>query len=760
MPVCDILNHNNDANVRCSGCGGFACNNCIRQCSVCGSAMCFKCMRSCLCLGSVPLCPLHFQAHYAAAHALWVNQVESNSNGPAPWVNGPVSVSNSVPIINGPSTLSESPAPSFKKPAPSNSFLANPVLPCQKRKVSIGVGTWNIHKLSKSTDEQELSTKLAVIATLFQKNPWLNVLGLQEVNSTGIGILRRSNSAFKMLSSGPLLKVEYPDENGKIICRYSEYYPLLVSKSGPSVNLLNIELYWGTGEVTSLPPGKPGEITYKGEGAPDDIKNRPVVVYTVQKAGDDFPVKVGIVHTSPGYGSQFNRVAIFQDQVKLPLMQPKDEEFAVFVGDYYLPHETRVLDTSSLVKSEIEALKTEGNIANAQKDFHRLHDEELGELGRKIKDVDAKLAQGKQASIASVPSAKKIDAEIDDKNWLLLTDFYPEEIEKSEDPNYNLKVPRTRVANRSAEEQQLREEITKLNNKLRRELTKARKEGTFALPPDQFQKLNAERKELVEERDQINALWPTAGINEVRNVAQLTLQQNLTNWQTIVSPISGTNIHGKEYNSRNVRTADYCIASGPWTTKCGGMFKDLPLIQASGSGGCLVYDENGMAIQEWMKVSDHAPAGGYFSNLDHDLTPNQVLCLDQRALHQGQQALKKLRQDEEISRRKAAEYQELQLRLADQERTNREKLQSYADQGQLPIKKRYGVSQRLRTIREREEEHRDEAASATRFLSRPKRDFTAFRELDFDVQEQPRKRMRPEPQFVVPPLPPPDGQNT
>lgn len=655
-----------------------------------------------MCNNTLVLCPWHFEAHWRTAHD--TNKIFF--------------------------TMESSP--------PLQSVTE--VTKCKKKdkKVQIGAATWNIHKLSTSGNQDEMSDKLKVINTLFQNNPWLDVLALQEVNSTGLEVLRpRKSNQFVVLSSGPLLEVKYDD-----IVRYSEYYPLLVSKKSlKSISLANIELFWGSGETEKRPVKKPGVRTYKGEGAPDDIKNRPVVVYTLEKKGCDAPVKIGVVHTSPGYGSQFDRVQIFEDQIKKPLSKAKEDEFYVFLGDYYLPPEARVRKTSPTMKAEIGKLKQEIDLEEERRKYRERYDEpleelklEIGEIDGKLKELDKAVEENQETSEAQQQLSEKIQ-----EVWK----FYPE---RSKDLNSGEKTTRKVLPKNKKktpmkeEEVKLRTEIKQLRSKVRTKKKSLRKERTEE-EKQRVRDLQRERKEVMSEKTELENLWPSAGINEVRNVANLTMERNLSEWQSIVGPVSGTNIHGKVFESMHLRSADYCIASGPWVVKCGGMFKDLPLIEDTGSGGCLIYDEDGEAVQNWMKISDHIPVGGYFSTVDGDPIANDILCLDDEAFRNTLESIQDLRSNDERERQQALEYSRWMM-----EKERREKIQQREIrllETQLGLKQAdplYSFCRNeKRRSRRHERDYREEKEQGLQFVNRPKYSFD-FNPGDFDHTKKRKRR--------------------
>jgi len=241
-----------------------------------------------------------------------------------------------------------------------------------------------------------LTRKLACLAILelFRRHTWLDILVVQEVKFTGIDLLIQQVKDELSVYAGPLMKSSGSRKGGE-----HEYYPLIMRKDSRSRNhqrerhLVVDRIWWLTpnGVPDELSPERVApnafpETTWKTvttarrqkkrrvsvPPTPDltwnkHAKNasfRPVVNYDLVWKDTAVKFHVGVVHTTPGTGGEFNREYEFDqiesmfENVSTRATSSKEEDAAfagpwLLAGDYYLFKDSRITANAN------EAVKTE-----------------------------------------------------------------------------------------------------------------------------------------------------------------------------------------------------------------------------------------------------------------------------------------------------------------------------------------------------------------------------------------------------------------
>jgi len=230
-----------------------------------------------------------------------------------------------------------------------------------------------------------LTRKLACLAILelFRRHTWLDILVVQEVKFTGIDLLVQQVKNELSVYAGPLMKSSGSKKGGE-----HEYYPMIMRKDARSINhqqerhLIVDRIWWlaPTGESEELAqeritPNTFPQTTWKTvttgkrqkmrrvsvPPTPDltwdkrahKASFRPVVNYDLMWKDTAVRFHVGVVHTTPGTGGEFNREYEF-DQIESMLenvsaratsSKEEDAAFAgpwLLAGDYYLFKDSRI----------------------------------------------------------------------------------------------------------------------------------------------------------------------------------------------------------------------------------------------------------------------------------------------------------------------------------------------------------------------------------------------------------------------------------
>ncbi|MCY1067231.1 endonuclease/exonuclease/phosphatase family protein [Nannocystis sp. RBIL2] len=208
--------------------------------------------------------------------------------------------------------------------------------------IDLGVVTWNINHMNKT--KPKYFSKKYTLARLFTKNPWLDVLVLQEINQVSLQSFPNDILAHGLkLALGPHM-VSIGPKGGK---GQHEYYPLVYR-----ADRLTFDGCWALhrGRWIACPEGqtifwtKP-QHKKKNKGLRGYASYRPIVVYRMILPGGGF-VYIANVHTTPK-GSGLSRKHEF-DQVKFILQVARARgalgEHWIVVGDYYLDPEASVMD--------------------------------------------------------------------------------------------------------------------------------------------------------------------------------------------------------------------------------------------------------------------------------------------------------------------------------------------------------------------------------------------------------------------------------
>ncbi len=249
-----------------------------------------------------------------------------------------------------------------------------------------------------------LTRKLAClgILELFRRHKWLDILVVQEVKFSGIDLLIQQVKDELSVYAGPLMKSSGSKKRGE-----REYYPLIMRKDACSRNhqkerhLTVDRIWWLTsdGQTEELPKKRVvanqhpeatweiGKMRKRRRGSaaaerevlvppdPDLVWNkhagkasfRPVINYDlawVEQPRVKF--HVGVVHTTPGGGGEFDREYEFDqiesmiDSVSTKACSGKKEDAAfagpwLLAGDYYLFKESRITKgANSAIKTEFQ----------------------------------------------------------------------------------------------------------------------------------------------------------------------------------------------------------------------------------------------------------------------------------------------------------------------------------------------------------------------------------------------------------------------
>lgn len=234
------------------------------------------------------------------------------------------------------------------------------------------------------------------VADMFARNPWLDVVMLQEVNQ-GIGDL----AAF--LKAQGLVCVRgfrFKSTSGK--GSQTEYYPIVYREKGG--RLLGIDSLWAIyndGGVVdrSYDPEEKPELTW----SKSESIFRPIVGYDVWVAtsdGNQRFVRLGNVHTSPA-GSEFSRPGVFE-QVDYPLGHLAQSSTPVVVGgDFYLTAEAVTRSWGSLSKLEkSKASQVKEDLSESLAKQLQVIDQKLEEarkIGGSVEDVQMQDSTSQEA---------------------------------------------------------------------------------------------------------------------------------------------------------------------------------------------------------------------------------------------------------------------------------------------------------------------------------------------------------------------------
>ena len=225
-----------------------------------------------------------------------------------------------------------------------------PQMPCEEQRFSLGYGIWNVHKLSKTNDQ--LDDKIGCIVDVFLKNPWIDVVILNEVNKTGMPLLEKelNKRGLKLLTWGPFLlskseasqwEIEnHNREEGQMLERQTEYYPVIVRQDS-DITLENVYIYHQNGDVSKWDheSDKPDPYVWREQSNKQQF--RPVLVYEIKKNNCTQSIHLGAVHTSPS-GGEWDRTGIYQKQLDKPLAKLAGVSNPIVGGDYYQTDETLV----------------------------------------------------------------------------------------------------------------------------------------------------------------------------------------------------------------------------------------------------------------------------------------------------------------------------------------------------------------------------------------------------------------------------------
>ena len=226
-----------------------------------------------------------------------------------------------------------------------------PQIPCEEQRFSLGYGIWNVHKLS--VKNEKLEDKIGSIVDAFVKNPWIDVVILNEVNKTGMPVLERElkKRGLKLLTWGPFLvsrsqasdwEIEHHStkEEGQMVDRQTEYYPVIVREDS-DITLENVYIYAQNGDVSKWDHESETPDPYVWREESNKQQFRPVLVYEIKKGNAIQSIHLGAVHTSPS-GGEWDRTGIYQKQLDKPLAKLANVSNPIIGGDYYQTDETLV----------------------------------------------------------------------------------------------------------------------------------------------------------------------------------------------------------------------------------------------------------------------------------------------------------------------------------------------------------------------------------------------------------------------------------
>ncbi|MHA7629346.1 endonuclease/exonuclease/phosphatase family protein [Corallococcus sp. M7] len=234
--------------------------------------------------------------------------------------------------------------------------------------IDLGVATWNVNHTQKQ------KAKVASLQRLFDKNPWLDVVVLQEVNKEE---LLAPLTGGLLVTKGPqMVNVNHLEnrmgrtlvEGGvDVIAAQYEYYPIVMRAGQQRVTVADVQAYDGR---KLLPPGdiqwtKPLEVrsgwTNTSEAYQVNVSAlnvwlppyRPIIVYTLHVG--EVVVRLGVVHTSPsgkklGRQGEFKQIKDFLEHVMKP------DEAWILAGDFYLDEESSVFHNSNPTSRGVEQL--------------------------------------------------------------------------------------------------------------------------------------------------------------------------------------------------------------------------------------------------------------------------------------------------------------------------------------------------------------------------------------------------------------------
>ncbi|MFZ6182659.1 endonuclease/exonuclease/phosphatase family protein [Nannocystis pusilla] len=210
------------------------------------------------------------------------------------------------------------------------------------RTVDLGIATWNINHMNQT--KPKYFSKKCSIGRLFNKNDWLDVLVLQEINQVSLKSLPDDIAGHELqLMLGPHM-VSIGPKGGK---GQHEYYPIVYRG-----DRLACDRCWALhrGRWVACETGttifwtKP-EHKRKNKELRKYASYRPIVVYRLFNSNGGY-FYVANVHTTPK-GSGLSRKHEF-DQIRFILDVARARqavgEHWIVVGDYYLDPEASVID--------------------------------------------------------------------------------------------------------------------------------------------------------------------------------------------------------------------------------------------------------------------------------------------------------------------------------------------------------------------------------------------------------------------------------
>ncbi|PCC70489.1 Endonuclease/Exonuclease/phosphatase family [Nannocystis exedens] len=210
------------------------------------------------------------------------------------------------------------------------------------RTIDLGVATWNINHMNKT--KPKYFSKKCSIGRLFNKNAWLDVLVLQEINQVSLKSLPQDIAGHNLeLMLGPHM-ISVGPKGGK---GQHEYYPIVYRGDRLACDrcwALHRGRWVACGPDTTIYWTKP-QHKRKNKKLRMYASYRPIVVYRLFTSNGGY-VYVANVHTTPK-GSGLSRKHEF-DQIRFILEVARARqavgEHWIVVGDYYLDPESSIMD--------------------------------------------------------------------------------------------------------------------------------------------------------------------------------------------------------------------------------------------------------------------------------------------------------------------------------------------------------------------------------------------------------------------------------
>lgn len=210
------------------------------------------------------------------------------------------------------------------------------------RSIDLGVATWNINHMNKT--KPKYFSKKCTIRRLFNKNAWLDVLVLQEINQVSLNSLPQDIAGHKLeLMLGPHM-ISIGPKGGK---GQHEYYQIVYRGDRLACAgcwALHRGRWIACGSDTTIYWTKP-EHKRTNKKLREYGSYRPIVVYRLITSNGGY-VYVANVHTTPK-GSGLSRKHEF-DQIRFILDVARARQAAgehwIVVGDYYLDPESSIMD--------------------------------------------------------------------------------------------------------------------------------------------------------------------------------------------------------------------------------------------------------------------------------------------------------------------------------------------------------------------------------------------------------------------------------